>query len=188
MNEKKPDFFRDKILPILNYIGAIGALITSIAYIILVIVLIFGFKAQKVLETTIFAVVNAAVGFVIMQCLKYQGQLFAELLEENKPILEAYRSSKVKAKTNHNLKYYWIKSTIIDALVKCLTLALTTIGLIYIIIKGSQDYNLIWLSIVNLLMFISFGLVSLVKTYKYFNETYIEWIKEQLKEGEKENA
>ena len=110
MPEKKPDFFRDKILPILNYIGAIGALITSVAYIILVVIMIFGFEAEDILETTVFAVVNAAVGFVIMQFLKYQGQTFAELLEDNRPILEAYRASKVKAKTNHNLKYYWIKS------------------------------------------------------------------------------
>ena len=63
-------------------------------------------------------------------------------------------------------------------------LALTTIGLIYIVIQGSRDFNLIWLAIVNLLMFISFGLVQLVKAYNNFNNNYIEYVKEQLKEGE----
>jgi len=33
-------------------------------------------------------------------------------------------------------------------------------------------------------MFICFGFLSLVKAYKYFNRVYIEYIKEQLKEGE----
>ena len=181
---EKHEFFKQKILPILTYIGAIGALITSIAYIILVIIMIFGFKEEKVLNTTVFACVNAGVGFVIMQFLKYQGITFAENLEENIAILTQYRSTKTKDKKNHSLKYFWITSVVKDLFVKCLTLALTTIGLIYIIIEGSGDLNLIWLSIVNLLMFISFGLLALVKAYNYFNSTYIEYIKEKLSEGD----
>lgn len=181
---EKHDFFKEKILPVLNYIGAIGALITSIAYIILVIIMIFGFKAEKVLNTTVFACVNAGVGFVIMQFLKYQGIRFAENLEDNQAILKLYRESKTKDKKNHSLRFFWITSVIKDVFIKCLTLALTTIGLIYIIIEGSKDLNLIWLSIVNLFMFISFGLLALEKAYKYFNSTYIEYIKEQLQEGE----
>ena len=31
-------------------------------------------------------------------------------------------------------------------------------------------------------MFISFGFLGLVKTYKYFNRTYIKFIKEKLSE------
>ena len=185
---EKHDFFKEKILPVLNYIGAIGALITSIAYIILVIILIFGFKAEDILQTTVFALVNAGVGFVIMQFLKYQGITFAENLDDNQKILQQYRQTKTKDKKNHALKYFWITTVVKDLLIKCLMLALTTIGLIYIIIKGSKDFNLIWLSIVNLLMFISFGLLALVKAYKYFNSTYIEYIKEQLQEGENENG
>ena len=185
---EKHDFFKEKILPVLNYIGAIGALITSIAYIILVIIMIFGFKAEKVLNTTVFACVNAGVGFVIMQFLKYQGITFAENLEENQEILSRYRETKTKDKKNHDLKYFWITSVVRDLLIKCTSLGLTTIGLIYIIIKGSKDFNLIWLAIVNLLMFISFGLLALVKAYKYFNSTYIEYIKEQLQEGENDNG
>lgn len=183
-NENKIDFFREKILPILYYVGFIGAVITSIGYIILVVVLIFGFKVEKILDTTVFAVVNAGVGFIIMQFLKYQGVTFAELLPENKEILTKYRSTKTKDKKNHSLTYFWVTSVIKDVLVKCLTVAGTSIGLIYIVIEGSNDLSLIWLSIVNLLMFISFGLLALVKAYKYFNNTYIEYVKERLKEGE----
>ena len=62
--------------------------------------------------------------------------------------------------------------------------ALTTIGIVYIVIKGSNDYNLILLAFVNLLMFICFGFLGLVKAYKYFCYTYIPYIKEKLADAE----
>ena len=67
MDKDKIQNFREKILPVLDYVGFIGAIITSIGYIILVVILIFGFKVEKILDTTIFAAVNAGVGFIIMQ-------------------------------------------------------------------------------------------------------------------------
>jgi len=184
MDEKKTNFFQEKILPILHYIGFIGAAICSVAYIILVVILIFGFKVETFLNTTVFACINAGVGFIIMQFLKYQGITFAELLPENEAILKEYRGRKTKDKKNYSLTHFWVVSTIKDAIIKCLMLALTTIGLIYIVIQGSKDFNLIWLAIVNLLLFISFGLLALVKAYNNFNNNYIEYVKEQLKEGE----
>ena len=178
---KKINFIKEKVLPILNYVGAIGAAIMSIAYIILVLVLIQGFKVEAALNTTIFACVSAGVGFIIMQFLKYQGITFAEL--ENKEILEAYYGTKTKDKKSHSLSYYWITSVIKDILVKCATIAFTSVGIVYIIIKGSKDYNLILLAIVNLLMFICFGFISLVKAYNYFNRVYIKYIQEKLEES-----
>lgn len=60
-------FFEKKIKPILMYVGTIGASFMSIAYIILMFVLVFGFKVQKDLRNSIiFAVINAVVGFLIM--------------------------------------------------------------------------------------------------------------------------
>lgn len=180
--EKKLTYFEEKVLPILHYVGLIGAIIMSLAYIILVVVLINGFKAEKTLKTTIFAIVSAGVGFIIMQFLKYQGQTFAELKEENKDLLDKYYGTKTKDKKARSMVFFWIKSGITDFLVKAGTVALTSIGLIYIIIEGSHDYSLIALAIVNLLMFISFGFLSLVKTYNYFNRVYMEYIKEKLSE------
>ena len=182
---EKRDIFKEKILPILHYVGFIGAIITSIGYIILVTILIFGFKVEKILDTTIFAVVNAGVGFIIMQFLKYQGVTFAENLPENKDILTKYRTTKTKDKKNHSLTYFWVTSVIKDIVMKCLMLAATTMGIIYIVIQGSNDYNLILLAFVNLLMFICFGFLGLVKAFEKFNENYIPYIKERL--AEKEN-
>ena len=158
----------------------------SIAYIILAIVLIVGFKAEKTLKTTVFAIVSAAVGFVIMQFLKYQGITFAEQKAENQPVLKEYHGTKTKDKKNHSLTYFWLTTGTKDLIIKAGTVALTSIGLIYIIIEGSKDYSLIALAIVNLLMFISFGFLALVSAYKYFNNVYIEYVKERLSEVKKE--
>ena len=170
-----------KILPVLNYVGLIGAVIMAIAYIISVFVLIHGFKAEALLQTTVFACVNAGTGFVIMQFLKVQGEAFAKMLPENKEIIDRYYKTKTKDKKVHSMRYFWITSVAKDVLVKCLTLGATTIGLIYIVIQGSNDYNMLLLAIVNLLMFICFGFLSLVNAYDFFNQKHVPYMVEQLK-------
>lgn len=88
--ERNKTFFESKIQPILEYVGIIGASLTTIAYFIVVYVLIHGFEYRAILETTVFAIVNALIGFIIMQFLKVQGVLFAKNLPENKEILDKY--------------------------------------------------------------------------------------------------
>ncbi len=175
-----------KILPVLNYVGIIGASIMIVAYIIAVFVLIRGFQAEALLQTTIFGCVNAATGFVIMQFLKVQGVSFAKMLPENEEIIKRYYQTKTKDKKVHSINYFWTTSVIKDIIVKCLTLAGTTIGLIYIVIQGSNDYNLLFLAIVNLLMFICFGFISLVNAYDFYNNNHVPYMKEQLKKAEQE--
>lgn len=169
-----------KILPILNYVGIIGAAIMTVAYIIAVFVLIRGFKAETLLQTTIFGCVNAATGFVIMQFLKIQGVSFAKMLPENQEIIQRYYKTKTKDKKVHSIKFFWTTSVIKDIIVKCLTLAATTVGLIYIVIQGSNDYNLLFLAIVNLLMFVCFGFISLVNAYDFFNNNHVPYMVDQL--------
>ena len=169
-----------KILPILNYVGIIGAAIMVVAYIIAVFVLIRGFQAEAILNTTVFACVNAATGFVIMQFLKIQGVSFAKMLPENDEIIKRYYTTKTKDKKVHSIKYFWATSVIKDIITKCITLGATTIGLIYIVIQGSNDYNLLFLAIVNLLMFVCFGFISLVNAYDFYNNNHVPYMKEQL--------
>lgn len=95
-----------KILPILNYVGIIGAAIMTVAYIIAVFVLIKGFKAEALMQTTIFGCVNAATGFVIMQFLKIQGVSFAKMLPENQEIIKEYYNTKTKDKKPHSVTYF----------------------------------------------------------------------------------
>lgn len=181
--DREQTTFEKKVKPILGYIGLIGAIISCIAYVIAVFVLINGFDKRNVLETTTFGVVNAIVGFIVMQFLKVQGEQFAKDLPENKLITDAYNKSKVKKEKNHSMRYYWVTSVIKDIFTKCVGIAITTFGVIYIVIEGSHDYSLLGLAVVNLLMFICFGLLSLIKTYDYYNDVYIPYV---LEKGRKE--
>lgn len=178
--------FEKSIKPVLLWVGTIVASIMAVAYIIVAFVLIEGFKAKELLTTTVFAAVTAAVGFCIMQMLKIQGQSFAQELPENKKILEEYYKNKTKDKKNHSIKYFWVTSVIKDVISKCSTLALTSVGMIYIVIEGSGDYNLLLLAATNLLMFAGFGLVSLVKTYDFYNQSYVPYMLEKIEEAKQE--
>ena len=179
-NNNNRSFLERKILPVLNYIGIIGAVIMAIAYIVIVFVLINGFKAEALLQTTVFACVNAAVGFIIMQFLKYQGESFAKMLPENKEVIERYYKTKTKDKKLHSITYFWVTTVIKDIIVKCATLGITTIGIIYIVIQGSNDYNLLLLALVNLLMFVCFGFISLNSAYEFYNNKHVPYMIEQL--------
>lgn len=98
--------FETKILPILNYVGIIGACIMAVAYIIAVFVLIKGFQVEELLQTTVFACVNAATGFIIMQFLKVQGVSFAKMLPENQEVIKRYYNTKTKDKKVHSISYF----------------------------------------------------------------------------------
>ena len=180
MEENRKSFLESKLLPILNYIGIIGAVIMAIAYIIIVFVLINGFKVEELLQTTIFAFVNAAIGFIIMQFLKYQGVSFAKMLPENQEIIKDYYKTKTKDKKMHSITYFWTTTVIKDIIVKCATLGATTIGIVYIVIQGSNDYNLLLMALVNLLMFVCFGFISLNNAYEFFNNKHVPYMIEQL--------
>lgn len=176
------NLFETKIKPVLSYVGAIGAVLMCIAYIIVVFVLIHGFQATVIFNTLLFASVNAIVGFVIMQFLKIQGVSFAKLLPENDKIIKEYYSTKTKDKKPHSMQFYWTTSVIKDVFTKCLSVAITSAGLIYIVIQGSNDWNLLLLAIVNLIMFICFGFLALVNAYEFFNNKFVPYMEEKIDE------
>ena len=175
--------FEGKIKPILLWMGTIVASIMAIAYVVVVFVLIEGFKAETLLNTTLFSLVTALVGFCIMQMLKVQGQSFAANIDENKKISDEYYKRKTKDKKAHSMNYYWWTSGLKDILVKCLTLAISSIGMVYLMIEGNGDYNLLFLAGVNLLMFAGFGLISLTKTYDFYNNSYVPYMLEKIQEA-----
>ena len=175
------NLFEKKIKPVLQYIGVIGASLMSIMYIVVVFILIIGFKAQSLQNTIIFAIVNALVGLIIMQFLKIQGISFAKSLPENEKIINAYYNTKTKDKKIHSIKYYWTMSLIKDIIGKGASIMLTTTGLIYIVVVGSNDYNLLLLALVNLVLFICFGLLALNNAYEFYNNRHIPYMQEMIK-------
>lgn len=180
------NFFESKIKPLLIYVGTFGAILTSIAYVCICTILIFGFSAHNVVQTLLFAVINGLVGFIIMQFLKVQGESFGKNIPENKALLDEYYNTKTKDKKIHSLTYYWITSVIKDILFKAVSITITTAGMIYIIIEGSEDYLLLLLAFVNLLMFFCFGLLSLNKAYDFTCNEHMFYIKTKLAEYKEE--
>ena len=178
---------QEKLINVLKYIGIIGATICSVAYIFVVIVLIQGFKVETTTQTVIFAVVNAIVGFIIMEFLKVQGEQFAKNKPENKKIIDEYYNSKTKDKKLHSMRYYWVTSIIQDIFTKVLTVFASTFGIIYIVVVGSNDWNLLMLAFVNLLLFICFGLLALNNAFEFFNNKHIPYMKEKVREVNESN-
>lgn len=175
------NLFESKIKPLLVYVGTFGAILTSVAYVALVCVLIFGFSARNFTQTLVFALINGVVGIIIMQMLKIQGQDFAKKLPENEEILNEYYNTKTKDKKIHSMKYFWIKSLTSDILSKGISIIFSTAGIIYIVVQGSEDYVLLLLAFVNLVMFLCFGVLSLAKAYDFFNNQHMVYVKEQLR-------
>lgn len=184
--DQRTTTFENKIKPMLTYVGTIGAILTVIAYIILVVVLIFGFKAQSITQTIVFAIANGVAGVVIMQFLKIQGISFAKSTEANKDTLTEYYNTQTKDKKSKSIKYFWITSVIKDVAIKAISIIVLTTCVIYIVIEGSQNYLLLAMALVNILMFLCFGLLSLTSAYDFFNNEHIPYIKERLKEYNEE--
>ena len=174
------DVFEHKIKPILTYVGSIGAVLTSMAYIILILVFIKGFEFKQTTQTIVFAIINAAVGLIIANFLKYQGISFAKELPENEELIKQYYSLHTKDKKNHGITFFWVTTVIKDILIKGIGIAVSTAGLIYIVIVGSNDWSLMLMAIVNLILFVCCGLLSLNKAYEYFNNVYVNYMKEQI--------
>ena len=188
MDTNNKNLFEAKIKPLLVYVGTFGAALTSVAYVALICVLIFGFSAKNTTQTLLFALVNGVVGVIIMQMLKIQGVDFAKKIPENESILNEYYNAKTKDKKLHSIKYFWVKTVISDVVSKGISIAFSTAGIIYIVIQGSEDYTLLLLAFVNLVMFICFGLISLSKAYDFFNNQHMVYVKDQLRIHREENA
>lgn len=172
--------FEKRVKPLLQYVGVIGATLSAIAYIIFVVVLIWGFKVTiDSAKQLLFPLVNAVMGFIIMQMLKYQGIAFAK--QENLELIEKFYK-RDKQKKLHTISYYWVTSVIKDIFIKCLVFAASTGAVIYIAIEGTKDYNLLLLAVVNLIMFVCFGLLSLNSAYEAYKNNQVPYMINKLKE------
>lgn len=187
MQEQK-SYFERKVKPILFYVGAIGATITAIAYVAIVCIMVFGITVSTTpSQTIVFSLINAAIGLIILQFLKVQGITFAKNLPQNIPILKEFNKLKARTKKVHSLKYFWVTSVTKDIVIKALTICASTFGILYIVIHANNNYTLLLLALVNLLLFICFGLLALVKAYDFYNDEHIPFMQEVLDERQKED-
>ena len=178
----------EKVKQMLNYIGSIGAGFMCIAYIVMVFVLIKGFAVKDLRSTIIFAVVNGIVGLIVANMLKYQGISFARAIPENAELERLYYSTRTSDKELHDLNYFWRTSIVKDIIFKGVSIIASTTGIMYLVITGSNDWNMLLLSLVNLIMFICFGILALNKAYDYYNNTYVAYMKEKIEEAKEASS
>lgn len=172
--------FEKKIKPLLQYIGTIGATILSIIYMFVIGILIAGFKAHTWDQILVFAIINAAFGCLITFFLREQGRSFARNIPENDAVVKEYYGLLQKQKKYRTLRGYYISTTITDILGRATCVILGTLGIMWIVIQGTNDWMMAILAVVNLFLFICFGLLALAAMYDFYNTQWVPRMKYEI--------
>ena len=176
--------FNDELKYMLLYVGFAGAIISAIAYLIITLVLITGFKSQLQLQQQLyFSIFSSAIGLVISFLLRSQGRAFAEKEEHSIQVNQEYEkllNKTSKAKKNKSFTNYMLKRTFWDIVGKGISITGSMFGLIYMFSQGNADWSLMGLALSNILMFTSFGLISLSKAYDYYLDKHIPYLQELI--------
>ena len=184
----------EALMKILNNIGIVGAILAAVADIIFVIIFVVGIDLKQEFKASIiFAVVNALVGILINVLLRYQGQKYAEI--ENEDLCNKFYRKKVKDSGKFMSMTTWnILSTIKDFIIKGCTAAFSICGVIYISIEGSKNPVQILVTLVTLILFACFGLISMNSSYYRFYNVQVPYMELKIQEekikkiGEKEDV
>lgn len=176
------------LLKILNNIGIIGAILAGIADLICVIVFVVGVKVDiNLTANIIFAVINALIGILINILLRYQGQKYAEI--ENEELCNKFYRKKVeKQKKYISMEKWQIIKAIQDFFVKGVTTTFCIVGIIYISIEGSKNPIQILITIITLVLFGCFGLINMNSSYCRYYKIQVPYMELKIKEKEKENV
>lgn len=181
---KKREEVKRSISDVLIWVGTAGAVLSSIVYLIITYIMVKGFSAGlDIKRQIIFSIIGSIAGLSIASFLKLQGITFAKKIKENKEVIQEYNNIKNKGKEEKELytidKYLMI-STIKDVAFKFTTIAASTFFIISIAIEGNGDMMLFALALANLTMFVSFGIISMAKSYDVYNEEHIPAIKKKI--------
>lgn len=177
----------DKVKNILLWTGLVGAIVSAIAYLIIIAVIVRGFETTLDRnKQLLISIIGAVDGLVIATFLKMQGISLAKDQNESKRIEKAYQEALNKdkpIKKKHTIKWFMFWSTVKDIVMKGLTITVNTYLLLYVFAEGNGDYSLFLLALSNIMMFASFGIISLSKAYQKYIEEHlpvIESITKQL--------
>lgn len=178
----------EKVKSLVFWAGLISSIISAVAYIIIVFVMVFGFRVETTLTNNIvFSLITAFVGLLISQFLKWQGISFAKKEEDVAEVWERYYKRKTKKRKYRSLKSFWIKSFLTDMFFKSLMIALISVGTVYVFISASGDVMRILMALFNLTLFAGFGMMSLSKAYDFTKEEHVAYMLRQMEiESEKD--
>ena len=175
--KENSDFLNENIRKVLLYSGFIGAGISAISYLIATFVMINGVSASLSIQNQVlFSVLGAAVGILISSLLRMQGINYAKQNPEVKDIMANYVTEVNKSQPEskaHLIGWYMFWALVKDVFLKGLSVAISTFLVVYIFVKGSGDWSLLWLAISNIGLFTGFGLVSLSKMYENYIEKHL---------------
>lgn len=169
----------EALLKILNNIGVIGAILAAIADLIFVIIMVLGVHVEAEFNAiVIYAVVNAVIGLLINVLLRYQGQKYAEL--ENEELCKLYYNKQVKEKKYLSIGAWMALKTVQDVIVKGGTTAFSIFGIVYISITGSHNPIQILLAIMTLILFACFGLMAMNAAYVRFYNVQVPFMQQSV--------
>lgn len=179
----------ETLLKLLNNIGFVGAILACVADILFVIVFVVGVNVKQDFKSSIvFSIVNAVVGILINVLLRYQGQKYAEI--ENQDLCDRFYRKKIKEEKRYiSMKLWSIISAVKDIIIKGATTIFSIWGIIYISIEGSENPIQILITIITLILFSCFGLISMNSAYYRFYNKQVPYMELKIKEkGEEENG
>ena len=179
----------EMLLKLLNNIGVVGAILAGVADVIFVIIFVFGIKIDVQNNTVIvFAIVNSLTGVLINILLRYQGQKYAEI--ENEDLCKRFYAKKVKeSKRFISMNVWQLINVIKDLIIKGAITTFSIWGIIYISIEGSKNPIQILITLVTLVLFACFGLINMNSSYCRFYNEQVPYMENKLKEKEiKENG
>lgn len=174
----------ETLIKILNNVGIIGAVLCSIADIVVVLIFVFGVNINADMKSSIlFSVINAIVGVMINVLLRFQGQKYAEI--ENEELLQKYHALKAiekKDKKHLPMSAWQAIKTVEDIIIKGGTTVFGIYGIIYISIEGSKNPIQILITIITLILFLCFGLINLNSGYYRFYNIQVPYMEQKIKE------
>ena len=174
----------ETLMRLLNNIGIVGAILAGIVDLIVVIIFVFGVDIKQDLTSNIiYASINAFVGVLINVLLRYQGQKYAEI--ENQDIRELYYAEKVKREKHHvSLLAYNLLGIVKDVFIKGVSAAFSVFGIIYLSIQGTHNPIQILITLATLVLFACFGLISMNNSYCRYYDVQIPYMEKILQERE----
>lgn len=170
------------LLKLLNNIGIVGSILVGIADIIFVIIFVVGVKVDVDMKASIiFASINACIGVLINVLLRYQGQKYAEI--ENEELCRHFHKKKVERKKKHlSMEAWQLIKSIQDIIIKGGTTAFSICGIVYISIEGSKNPVQILITLVTLVLFTCFGLMNMNSSYCRFYNIQVPYMELKIKE------
>lgn len=188
---KRREIMTEKMRNALTYTGWLLSGIFSIVYVIILCVMIFGFRVSITFQNALLmAILGAVFTFAITISMVYQGVLFAKDVDNNKNIMKEYYvliNRRKKEKKIKTINFYMIKQIITTLIVKGGVAFISTYTIINLVFNGIGDIMILWLGVANILVAIGLGFIGLVSSYDFYNEQHIPAIRVKIEKISEES-